>query len=136
MLGAGDGVAGNEVDALRYMRPDDAHHMRLDRTDIGEDGAGLERRGNAGRQRVIGADGGAEDDEIGIAHGLGGVERVDVPEIEAPRLVQRLLPPRGDGNDLHQPWRRAASAMDEPRRPMPISAILVKCTLMPRHPWS
>src|SRR5690606_31654607 len=51
---------------------------------------------------------GAEDDQVGAAHRLGGVERIDIAQAQFPRFIERFLAPGGDGNDLHQalPARR------------------------------
>ncbi len=70
MLGARDGVAGDEVDARRHMRADVAHHRTLHRAHVREDRAlGEMRRDFLGDGRVD-ADGGAQDDEVGAFHGI------------------------------------------------------------------
>ena len=91
MLGAGNRMAGNEADALRYMRANDLDHMFLDRADIGQDRALFEMRTNRGSQRAIGAHGGAEDDEIGVSYGIPNGLRISIGSEEAMRAVADLL---------------------------------------------
>ena len=82
------------------MGADDFDDVLLDRANIGKNGAGFERGANNTGQGIIGADRGAEDDEIGAAHGFGGVEGVDVAKVQVARFVERFLAAGGDGNDI------------------------------------
>src|SRR3546814_18397194 len=77
MLGARDGVAGNELDAVGQVGADIADHRRLHRSDIGDDGTSLDLRSCLGRERRVRADRNAEDHQVGALQGLGGttVER-------------------------------------------------------------
>src|SRR3546814_4660301 len=83
MLGARDGVAGNELDAVGQVGADIADHRRLHRSDIGDDGTSLDLRSCLGRERRVRTDRNAEDHQVGALHGLGGitVERVGKAEL-------------------------------------------------------
>lgn len=99
MLGACDGMRRHEMDAFRQVRrhiPDDG---ALDRADVGDDRAGFEMRGDLLRHRAAGADGNAEDDEIGVLHGfrIGRDDLIDDAELH--HACARLLRARG-GDDL------------------------------------
>ncbi len=65
VLGTGDGMGGHEVHAVRNMRAHVAGDSALDRADVGDDGARLEERRDFLGDRTAGADGNAEDDEVG-----------------------------------------------------------------------
>ena len=66
VLGTGDGMRRNELRACRQMRLHVPHHRAFDRADIGHNRAGLEVRRDLLRHGATGADGNAEDDEVGI----------------------------------------------------------------------
>ena len=99
-----------------------AHHRGLDRADIGDDGAGLEMASDFFRDRAAGADGDAEDHEIGILdrlrialdHGIDDAELPD-PRPDFERAVVTI--------SLASPCARAARAIDVPISPKPIRAI-------------
>ena len=82
VLGAGEGMAGDEVDARRNVWPDGGDNGALDRADVGDGGAGGEDRGDLGGDRAHGTHRDAEDDEVGAGGGLGGGAD-DLPEAEA-----------------------------------------------------
>ena len=65
MLGAGDRVAGNEMHTRRDMRPQIADHGLLDRADIGQDRAVLQRRPDPPPDFGIGGERRRDDHEIG-----------------------------------------------------------------------
>ncbi len=70
MLGAGNRVCRHEVHAGGQMRRHIAHNGALHRADIGHDRAALEMAGDFPGDLAAGANGNAEDDEIGILDGL------------------------------------------------------------------
>ena len=84
-FGAGNRVGGNEMDACGHVQRHVPHHRALDRTDIGHDRAGLDDRISFG-DRGAGADGNAEDDEIGVLDGLdiGFQHAIDDAELHPP----------------------------------------------------
>ena len=59
------GCAGHEMHVLRQMRAHVAHDRALHRADVGDDRAGREMRADLLRDRAAGADGNADDDEVG-----------------------------------------------------------------------
>ena len=71
VLGAGDRMRRDQMHALRDMRRHVLEHLALDRADVGDDRAGLERRRDLGRDRPARADRNADDDEVGVLRGLG-----------------------------------------------------------------
>ncbi len=73
VLGAGHGVAGDEVHAGGDERADVAQDGELGGADVGEHAAGGEVGGDGGGDGGAGADGGAQDHAVGVAHGDGGV---------------------------------------------------------------
>ena len=111
MFGAGDRMRRHEMHAIRQMRRHVPHHRALDRADIGDDGAGLQMGRDFLRHRSAGADGNAEDDEIGVFHGLriGLHYAVDNAELLHPRAGFRRA--RG-GDDLAGQSLRARGARD------------------------
>ena len=135
MLGAGDRMAGNEMHALGHQRRQHLDHMALDRADIGEDRARLQRRRRSrpspphrrrpGVHRMT---------RSAPAHRFGRIERIDVAQPQLARLFQRIGLRVEMAMTLASPCRRAASAMDEPIRPMPISASFLKRALMEPEP--
>jgi hypothetical protein len=64
MLGAGDRVAGDEMDAFGHMRGNVAHDRPLGGADIGQDRALFQMRADLLGDRAAGADGDRQDDEI------------------------------------------------------------------------
>ena len=94
--------------AGRQMRRHIPHHRALDRADIGNDRAWFEVGRDLLRHRAAGADGNAEDDEVGACDGLrvGFEHAVDDAELGDPRaglgrtcrgddLAGKALRPRG-----------------------------------------
>src|ERR1700676_634498 len=66
MLGAGHRMRRHEMNALRNKRrhlPDD---RALDRADVGDNSTRFEESRDLLRDRATGADGNAEDDEVGV----------------------------------------------------------------------
>ena len=88
---------------LRQMR----RHLRddrgLDRADVGDDGAGLERTGDRLGDRAGRADRDAEDDAIGVAHRFGRIGVVAVAEAELLGPLQRRRAARRDGDVADEP---------------------------------
>jgi hypothetical protein len=78
-------------------------HRRLDGTDVGDDGAGLQRRGDRRRQRADDANRRAQDDAIGLARRLGRIGVVAVAEVEFPRAGERCRCPAGNGEVARDP---------------------------------
>ena len=99
MLGAGDGMRGNEMHVGGRCGAMSAHDGALDRADVGDDRARREMRRDLLRHRTAGADGNAEDDEVGVLDRLriGRDHGIDDAEFLHPRA--RLLGARG-GDDL------------------------------------
>jgi hypothetical protein len=60
----------HEVHALRNMRSHVARDRALDRADVGDDRAGFQERRDLLGNRPAGADGNAEDDEVGAFDGF------------------------------------------------------------------
>ena len=125
IFGAGERVGGDEVHALPARSGPTSRMTRdLGAADVGEDGAGLEVRGDGGGDPGIGADRGAEDDAIGAAHGVGGVRLEAVGDAEFAR--------RGPASSGLLSWATisaasvrcsmAERAIELPIRPMPITA--------------
>ena len=82
----------------------------------------------ARRDRAAGADRGAEDDEVGAPRRVG---RVGVQQSAKAELAARCRSVSGllrvaDDRARRARSRRIARAIDEPIRPMPISASLLK----------
>ena len=128
------GWAGMKCTPLRNMRADIAHHRRLDRADIADDRARLQMRRHLLRELAESADRRREHDEIGVAHAVGDVvvQRIGEADCRARASASR----RG----AHSPRcgrravaRRMAWAIDEPIRPMPISATLSNSGFASRH---
>ncbi len=115
-----DGRARNARPAARAGPV--AHDRRLHRADVGQDGAGAQMRRDLRRERPAGADRHAEDDEVGALHGLGRAGVALVDEAELQRRVERRLGARAADDRLGEPLRRMAWLIEEPIRPMPISA--------------
>ena len=86
MLGAGERMAGNELDMLWQVRRHRVDDRMLGRADIGHHCAGFQHRGDLGRHSTAGSDGNADDDKIGIARGLGRTFRnaVAEPQFDCP----------------------------------------------------
>ena len=126
MLGAGDRMAGDEMHALR------AHAARICATTeplVEPTSVRMAPGFSAPRDRLGDRAGGADrhgdDDEIGIAHRLGRVDRSSDrrgralrPAAASPRCGWRWRYGRP------APARRTTRASDEPIRPMPTRAIL------------
>ena len=111
MLGAGDGMRGNEMHGRRQMRrhvPDD---RALDRADVGDDRARREMSADLLGDRTAGADGNAEDDEVGVLDrfGVGLDHGIDDAEFADP-CAGLLRARRGD--DLLGQALRAGGARD------------------------
>ena len=70
MFGAGHGMRRHEMHACRQMRRHVLDDGGLDRADVGDDRARLEMRRDLGRDRAAGADGNAEDHEVGVLDGF------------------------------------------------------------------
>ena len=88
IFGAGDGMAGDEMHALRQVRRDVGDDSRFDRADVGDDGAGFQRRSERLRHGAISADRHAKDDEIG--GGCRDRGRIDVAKLERLRPFEHL----------------------------------------------
>ncbi len=73
IFGAGDRVAGDEVDAFGHMRADVADHGGFHRARVGEDRAGCEVGCDFRRERAEGANRRAQDDKVRALDGIGGV---------------------------------------------------------------
>ena len=71
MFGPGQRMARHEMHACGNMRPDRLDHRLLDRADIGDRRAGLQMRGDLGRDLAHGADRHGQNDQIGTLHRLG-----------------------------------------------------------------
>ena len=105
MFGAGDRMAGNEMDPAGNMRPHRANDVALDRTHIGDGRAGFEVRTDLARDRTTGADRHAYDHEIGVGHrGGGAIDDLIGKSKLGNALPRRLRPRRGDDR-LHQTQR-------------------------------
>ena len=103
MLGAGDGMAGDEMHALGHVGPHVAQHRALDRADVGQDGARAQVRTHRLRERAAGADGRAEDHEVGAARRLRR-RRIDrAHQAQPQRGVARLLALRMADDGARQP---------------------------------
>ncbi len=104
-----------------------AHDRGLHRADVGEDRRRASRRGRDLRgHRAAGAHRHAEDDEIGALHRLGGsvvVALVDEAEFFSAFRRVAASAAREPTMDSASLARRAACVIDEPIRPMPISAM-------------
>ncbi len=73
MFGAGNGMAGNKVDAFGQVWADIVYDRLFAATDVGDDGAGFKRRANRFGDGGIGADWHAQNDQIGIRDGFDGI---------------------------------------------------------------
>ena len=103
--------------ALRDMRRHVTEHGALDRADIGDDRAWLERRRDLGRDRPARADRNADDDEVGILGGLGIGRDHLVRDAELGHALARRLRARRRNDRAHRAVfaRRARDgATDQP----------------------
>ena len=126
MLGAGNRMRRNEVHAFGQMRRHVPHDRALDRADVGDDRARLEMRRDFLRHRPAGADGNAENDEIGVINSLrvGLHHAIDDAEFFHARAGLRRM--RGGDDLARQSCSRAARAIEPPISPKPISATFGK----------
>ena len=108
------------------------HDGALDRADVGDDRARLEVRRDLLRHRAAGADGDAEDDEVGVLHRfrIGLEHAIDDAELGDARAG--LVRARGGDDLAGQALRRAARAIEPPIRPKPISAMRLNRAWRPR----
>ena len=117
ILGAGDRMRRDQMHALRDMRRHVLEHRALDRADVGDDRAGLERAGDLGRDRPARADRNADDDEVGVLRGLGvGLDHL-IRDAEFDDAPARRLRARGRDDRAHHAVfaRRARDrAADQP----------------------
>ena len=65
IFGSRDRVRGHEMHVRRQMRCHIVHDLRLDGSDVGNDGAGTQMRGDLAGRRAALADRNADDDEVG-----------------------------------------------------------------------
>ena len=88
---AGDGMAGDEMDAGRNVGRHVAHHRGLDRADVGDGCARLEVRADLLGHRAAGADWNADDHQVGAGNrgGAGVHHCVGEPQF-ADALPRRL----------------------------------------------
>jgi hypothetical protein len=100
---AGDGMGGHEMHAGGDVRLHLAEDRGLDRADVADCRAGLQRARNLGGDRAAGADRNAQDDEIGAADGLGRGGGVAVAQTERARLLQSGGASRLDGDLVGEP---------------------------------
>ena len=98
MLGTRQRMARNEVNAGRDMRCHLGDNRGLGRSDIGDDGTGLQATRNGLRHVTRCADRNGDDDEICIARCFSGVRCIAVTEAKGTRLVKRFYATRRDGN--------------------------------------
>ena len=98
ILGAGDGMAGDEVHVIRQMRGHRLQHRRLHRTDVGDDRPLHQMRPDALRDRAGHADRHAGDHQIGVLDRAGIVVRDAVGEID----LDRTRPHRSGRIGRHQ----------------------------------
>ena len=103
--------------ALRDVRRHVLEHRALDRPDVGDDRAGLQRRGDLLRDRPARADRNADDDEIGALDGLGvGLDHL-IGDAQFNDALARRLRARGrDDRARHAVLARRARdrATDQP----------------------
>ena len=83
MLGARHGMTGHKMDARRNMRAEVADYRFLDRADIGQNGALLQRRTDPAPDFRIGRNRGRYHHQIGVRHRFHRVVRRFVREFEA-----------------------------------------------------
>ena len=102
MFGARHGMGGDQVDARGQVRPDVADHGLLDRADVADDGAWLERWADGGGDPGVGAKRRAQHDKVGVGDGLAGIQGDAVGETQVHGRVQGLSGARGDGDVLGQ----------------------------------
>ena len=95
----------------------------LDRADVGDDRARLQMRRDLLRDRAAGADRNADDDEIGaFDRRRVGLDHL-IGNAQARRRARRVAAERAVATiERTAPCARAARAIEEPIRPMPISA--------------
>jgi len=103
MLGAGDGMAGDEMDAFGQVGADVADRRLLDRADIADDRAGFERRGNPLGDIRIGAERRADHDQIGADRCRGRIGLDCVDESEPQRRLARGGRAGAAGDGFRQP---------------------------------
>ncbi len=98
ILRASDRMAGDEMHMRRHVRLHLRYDGRLGRTDIGDDGAGLERSGDLLRHCLRRTDRHGDDDEIGVPCGFRGGEGIEVAELKLLGALQRRLAARRNRN--------------------------------------
>ena len=125
MLGAGDRMRRDEVDALRQMRL----HLRRPPAPLTEPTSetiapGFSARRDLGRDRAAGADRHAEDDEIGAAAASAASSVTLVGEAELAHALAHRRASRSIATIVAAPALQAPAprAIDEPIRPMPMRA--------------
>ena len=111
IFGAGDGMRRHEMNAGGEMRRHLAHHRALDRADVGDDGARCEVTFDFLGDRAAGADGNAEDDEIGAVGGLRVAVHHAIGNAEFPDPRPGLFRARG-GDDFARQTLSTRGARD------------------------
>ena len=105
MFGAGDRMAGNEMDPAGNVRPHCANDVAFDRTYIGDGRAGFEVRTDLSGDRTAGADWHADNHEIGIGHRDGSAIDDLIGKSELGYALPRRVRPRRGDDRLHQTQR-------------------------------
>ncbi len=122
VFGAGDGMAGNEMNAGGDVRRHVAHHRGLDRADVGDGRAWLEMRADFFRYRAAGADRNADDDQIGVRNRVRAGVHDRVGEAQFADALPRRLGARRRNDFAHEAERarrardRAADQADADQR--------------------
>ena len=98
VLGAGDRVAGDEMDTLGQQRADVADHRGLDRADVGDDAAGLEPRRHRFADPRIGPERRAQHDDVGALDDLARVRGGAVGDAEGAGGVEAGVGAGADGD--------------------------------------
>ena len=126
MLRARDRMGRDEMHARGNVRGHVAHHRAFDRADVGDGGGRGQMRPDLRCDRAAGAHRDAENDEIGAFHGRGiGFDHV-IGEAELGDAAARGGERAVATIDRAAPCARAARAIDEPIKPIPMSARRLK----------
>jgi len=110
VLGPGDRMPGNEVNARRDVRRHIAQHRAFDRADVGDHGACLQVRSDLGGNDPALTHRNGDDDEVGALHGrrIGLHDLVGKPELDD-------APARGGGPRRRHDRAYAALRARSPR---------------------